>query len=61
MPLPYVEALSRLQDDIEQVPFERIEEIVTSELGVRLSKAFTEFDAVPLAGIAKARAPFCSR
>jgi ubiquinone biosynthesis protein len=49
LPVAYIEALSRLQDDVEPVPFEEIEETVTTELGVRLSKAFGSFDPVPLA------------
>ncbi len=49
LPAPYLEALSRLQDQVEPFPFEQVEEIVTSELGVRLSKAFRDFERVPLA------------
>jgi predicted unusual protein kinase regulating ubiquinone biosynthesis (AarF/ABC1/UbiB family) len=49
LPLPYLEALTRLQDKIEPFAFEQVEEIVTSEIGVRLSKAFSEFDPTPMA------------
>lgn len=49
LPQPYLDALSRLQDNIEPFPFAEVEEIVSSELGVRLSKAFADFDNVPLA------------
>ena len=49
LPQSYLDALSRLQDDIEPFPYAEIEEIVQEELGVRLSKAFAEFDAEPLA------------
>jgi ubiquinone biosynthesis protein len=49
LPPAYMEALQRLQDKIEPFPFAQVEEIVTSELGVRLSKAFTEFDPEPIA------------
>jgi predicted unusual protein kinase regulating ubiquinone biosynthesis (AarF/ABC1/UbiB family) len=49
LPAPYLEALSRLQDQVEPFPFEQVEEIVTSELGVRLSKAFQDFEREPLA------------
>jgi ubiquinone biosynthesis protein len=45
----YVEALSRLQDDVEPFPFEQVEQTVTSELGVRLSTIFPGFDPTPLA------------
>jgi len=49
LPGPYIEALARLQDDVAPFPFEDVERIVTEELGVRISKAFTEFDRTPLA------------
>ena len=49
LPQPYLDALARLQDKIEPFSFEEVEQIVSSELGVRLSKAFEEFDNVPLA------------
>ena len=49
LPQPYLDALARLQDNIEPFSFAEVEEIVSSELGVRLSKAFADFDHVPLA------------
>ncbi len=49
LPPAYMEALQRLQDKIEPFSFGEVEEIITSELGVRLSKAFAEFDPEPLA------------
>jgi predicted unusual protein kinase regulating ubiquinone biosynthesis (AarF/ABC1/UbiB family) len=49
LPPAYVEALSRLQDDVEPFDFAEVERIVTSELGVRLSKAFTTFEPTPMA------------
>jgi len=49
LPGPHLEALSRLQDQIEPFPYEEVERIVSGELGVRISKAFAEFDPVPLA------------
>lgn len=49
LPQPYLDALSRLQDQIEPFSFAQVEEIVSTELGVRLSKAFSDFDHVPLA------------
>lgn len=54
-PANYLEALERLQDRAEGVPFDEIELIVASELGVRLSKAFLEFDRVPLAAASLAQ------
>jgi predicted unusual protein kinase regulating ubiquinone biosynthesis (AarF/ABC1/UbiB family) len=49
LPLPYLEALARLQDDVEPFSFKEVEEIMTEELGVRLSKAFAHFEAQPIA------------
>jgi ubiquinone biosynthesis protein len=49
LPLPYIEALARLQDKVEPFAFEEVERIVNTELGVRLSKAFAEFDREPMA------------
>jgi predicted unusual protein kinase regulating ubiquinone biosynthesis (AarF/ABC1/UbiB family) len=49
LPGPYLDALERLHDHIEPFPYEEVERIVSTELGVRISKAFAEFDPVPLA------------
>lgn len=49
LPAPYIEALARLQDDVRPFSFAEVEEIVTSELGVRISKAFSSFDETPIA------------
>ena len=49
LPGPYLDALARLQDQIEPFPYEEVERIVSGELGVRLSKAFAEFEPSPLA------------
>jgi ubiquinone biosynthesis protein len=49
LPAAYLEALSRLQDDVAPFSFGEVEQIVTDELQVRLSKAFAEFEAEPLA------------
>jgi ubiquinone biosynthesis protein len=49
LPDPYLQALSRLQDRVEPFPFEQVEAIVQTELGARLSKAFSEFESKPLA------------
>ena len=45
----YITALARLQDKVEPFDFEKVEEIVGEELGVRLSKIFATFDHEPLA------------
>ena len=49
LPAPYLTALARLQDRVEPFPFPEVERIVMDELGVRIGKAFAEFDPVPLA------------
>src|SRR5688500_11540449 len=49
LPQPYIDALTRLQDKVEPFPFTEVEEIVASELGVRISKAFSRFDSQPIA------------
>ncbi len=55
LPTPYLEALSRLQDHIEPFPYEKVDEIVSGELGVRISKAFADFDPEPLAAASLAQ------
>ena len=49
LPPPYLNALERLQDDVKPFPYEEVEQIITSELGVRISKGFSYFNPVPLA------------
>jgi predicted unusual protein kinase regulating ubiquinone biosynthesis (AarF/ABC1/UbiB family) len=49
LPPAYLTALSRLQDDVQPFPFADVERIVETELGVRLSRAFSSFADVPLA------------
>lgn len=48
LPPPYLDALSRLQDNLEPFPFAEVERIIPEELGVRLSKAFADFDPDPI-------------
>ncbi|HZQ50027.1 MAG TPA: AarF/UbiB family protein [Candidatus Dormibacteraeota bacterium] len=49
LPREYTDALARLQDRVAPVPFEVIEQTVRDDLGIRVSKAFAEFDPRPLA------------
>lgn len=49
LPDEYIRALERLQDHVEPFSFSEVEPLVTAELGVRLSKAFSDFAAAPLA------------
>lgn len=49
LPPVYLEALSRLQDDVAPFGFAEVEQIVEAEIGARLSKAFQSFDHQPMA------------
>jgi ubiquinone biosynthesis protein len=49
LPEVYLNALSRLQDKVKPFSYEEVEAIVTSELGVRISKAFLQFNPEPMA------------
>ena len=49
VPPAYAEALARLQDDVEPVPFSEVEKILAEELGEQLATAFSWIDATPLA------------
>jgi predicted unusual protein kinase regulating ubiquinone biosynthesis (AarF/ABC1/UbiB family) len=51
----YIEALSRLQDSAEYFPYVKVEEIVSSELGLPLSRLFSFFDKTPLAAASLAQ------
>jgi ubiquinone biosynthesis protein len=49
LPPVYLEALARLQDNVGPFSFAEVEQIVETELGVRLSKAFAHFESQPVA------------
>jgi ubiquinone biosynthesis protein len=49
LPQPYIDALTRLQDKVGPFSFTEVEQIVNTELGVRISKAFSRFDSEPIA------------
>jgi predicted unusual protein kinase regulating ubiquinone biosynthesis (AarF/ABC1/UbiB family) len=55
LPQPYLDALSRLQDQIEPFSYEEVERIVSSELGIRMSKAFADFAPKPVAAASLAQ------
>lgn len=55
LPAPYIDALTRLQDNIEPFSFAEVESIVTEELGVELARAFISFEEVPLAAASLAQ------
>jgi hypothetical protein len=39
LPGQYLEVLTRLQDNVEPFPFEKVEKIISKEIGMRFSKA----------------------
>lgn len=49
LPDAYVQALTRLQDKVKPFSYDDVEQIVMTELGVRISKAFSRFDPEPIA------------
>ena len=49
LPEPYIKALARLQDKVKPFPYAEVEEIIASELGIRISKAFSFFEEKHLA------------
>jgi predicted unusual protein kinase regulating ubiquinone biosynthesis (AarF/ABC1/UbiB family) len=55
LPPTYLAALSRLQDKCEPVPFNEVEKRVVTELGVRISRGFLEFDSEPIAAASLAQ------
>ncbi|HVM12878.1 MAG TPA: AarF/UbiB family protein [Egibacteraceae bacterium] len=55
LPPPYLKALSRLQDDVKPFPGAEAEAIVAAELGVRVSRAFSDWDPEPLAAASLAQ------
>jgi ubiquinone biosynthesis protein len=55
LPAPYLEALSRLQDDVEPLPFATIEEVLSAELAAPPGAVFAEFDEEPLAAASLAQ------
>lgn len=55
LPEPYLEALARLQDQVGPFSFNEVEQIVSTELGARISKLFAEFDREPTAAASLAQ------
>jgi ubiquinone biosynthesis protein len=55
LPQPYLDALTRLQDQVGPFPYDEVERIVTTELGGRISKLFAEFDREPQAAASLAQ------
>jgi predicted unusual protein kinase regulating ubiquinone biosynthesis (AarF/ABC1/UbiB family) len=48
VPPAYASALERMQENVAPIPFEEVRETIEAELGVRLSKAFMDFDPEPV-------------
>jgi ubiquinone biosynthesis protein len=55
LPEPYLDALARLQDQIEPFSYAEVEQIVSTELGARISRLFAEFDRQPTAAASLAQ------
>src|SRR5688572_10751771 len=49
LPDAYLKALARLHDKVKPFSYGEVERIVTAELGVKISKAFSRFDVEPMA------------
>jgi ubiquinone biosynthesis protein len=55
LPQPYLDALERLQDQVEPFPYVEVERIVSSEIGGRISKLFSDFNTEPMAAASLAQ------
>lgn len=49
LPQPYLEVLSKLQDDVPPAPFSEIKYTIENEIG-KIGEAFEEFNPVPISG-----------
>jgi len=49
VPPDIIAALRSLQDDVRPFPFEQVEQVVETELGLSLERAFVSFDREPIA------------
>src|SRR3546814_13892815 len=49
LPQPYLDALKRLQDDVEPVPVAEIRQVIEDDLGMPVTDIFDSFDDEPLA------------
>lgn len=49
VPPAYLDALQRMQDDVEPVPIDAVRNMIETSLGMRISQAYGSFDEEPLA------------
>ena len=49
VPPDIIAELRALQDDVRPFPFEQVEQVVETELGLSLERAFVDFDPAPIA------------
>ncbi len=49
LPDAYLEALASLQDDVDEISFDEVKQLIEDELGVKLFKAFKSFEETPMA------------
>ena len=52
---PYLDALASLQDDVDGIPFEEVDALLTEELGAKPSKVFETLEQEPLAAASLAQ------
>lgn len=60
IPEVYLKSLARLQDHVKPFSFEEVERIILTELGVRISKAFSEFNPKPIAAASLGQVHFAA-
>ena len=60
VPEVYLRSLARLQDAVKPFSFEEVERIILAELGVRISKAFSDFNPKPIAAASLGQVHFAA-